>query len=122
MTNEKIELVFTLSPREREKDYPKPASPPNDFESLELLDAQTLKELGCRPWGREKDARGNEIEGAKLLWLYPGEWYSAIPNGLSVVDIFYKDDVFELGVADNDIRFGCLSFGFYGPDLESRTK
>jgi len=47
-----------------------------------------------------------------VLWVYPGEWYNRIPAGLDVVDIFGTEERFVPGITDNDIRFGCLPYGF----------
>lgn len=45
-------------------------------------------------------------------WLYPGEWYDYIPEGYEVVTITGKKEPFRKGKTDDDIRFGCLPYGF----------
>ena len=78
---------------------------PDDFESLQNLSEGELKEIGCQKWD-EPDDKG------MTLWLFPGEWYDYIPNGLEIVDIFMEVKKFERGKTDDDIRYGALSFGF----------
>jgi hypothetical protein len=43
--------------------------------------------------------------------LIPGEWYRLIPDGFMVTDIFGITEPFIKGETDDDIRFGCLSYG-----------
>lgn len=110
MERPKFEIV---TPKfNRPKGEPGPGLPPQtreEWEALSSLDTRTLRELGLRPWGRAEDQHGNE--SGPELWLFPAEWYSAIPEGLSVVDIFFHVNIFEPGETDNDRRFGCLSYG-----------
>jgi len=94
----------------RPANWTPPQSAPADFEVLRKMSASALRELGLRPWGRREDADGNEIAG-ETLYLFPGEWYWSIPAGFEVVDIFFETEKFVPGRTDNDIRFGCLSFG-----------
>jgi hypothetical protein len=82
-----------------------PGAPPKDFEALRKLNKTALKEMGCSPWD-EPDDKG------MVLMLFPGEWYRAIPAGTIITDIFGRKEYFSPGVTDNDIRFGCLPFGF----------
>ncbi len=92
---------------------PGPASPPADMDAwkaLPRLPETALRELGLRPWGREHE-HDDGTESGRMLWMFPGEWYNAIPNGLPVVDIFFREETFICGVTDNDIRFGCLAYG-----------
>lgn len=97
----------------RESDEPGPASPPADreaFEALRELPASALRELGLRQWGR-RDEHEDGTETGPMLWLLPGEWYSAIPAGLRVTTITFRDEAFIPGQTDDDIRFGCLAYG-----------
>ena len=71
---------------------------------LPKLYAPTLKAIGCCAWD-EPDAKGNQ------LWLFHAEWYSHIPAGFAVTDIFGDTEAFEPGVTDDDRRFGVLSYG-----------
>jgi hypothetical protein len=112
------EPVEVMTPQfTRPAGEPGPASPPADlaaFVALATLPDTALKELGLRRWGRQHEhADGSET--GPMLWLFPGEWYSAIPEGLPIVDINFNAERFRLGQTDDDIRFGCLSFGILLP-------
>jgi hypothetical protein len=61
-----------------------------------------LKELGLRSW---------EAREGLTLFLFPGEWYSYIPEGFEVVTLRYNREVFARGVSDDDTRFGYLAYG-----------
>lgn len=93
-----------------------------------------LRALGCRPFGlyTVKPPRGeysvvsaprdawyweedDEAKATHELWLFPAEWYSHIPNGFPVTDIFGGIDLFIAGKTDDDRRFGMLSFGVMIP-------
>lgn len=75
-----------------------------EFDALKRLPEETLKRLGLGIWERDN-------EGAPH-WLYPGEWYSCIPEGYEVTDICGEREAFKPGETDDDIRFGCLAYGF----------
>lgn len=70
-----------------------------EFDALKKLEDHALRAIGCRVWE----------EGH---YLYPKEWYYNIPNEYPVVDIFGDTELFVPGVTDDDIRFGCLAYGF----------
>lgn len=74
-----------------------------EYAALPQYREDTLKKMGCQKWERKEDT---------ILWLFPHEWYSVIPDGLMITDIFWNEEVFERGKTDDDIRFGALSFGF----------
>jgi len=76
--------------------YPQTAE---EFDALKQAPADILLDMGLRRWEGEH-------------WLYPGEWYDCIPESYEVVDIFGVVEQFERGVTDDDIRFGCLAYGF----------
>lgn len=110
--NEEVEFItpqFT-----REPGRPGPGSPPDDWESLGDMNAQALREIGLRPWDEPKP--GDD----KILWLFPGEWYPFIPKGMKIIDLWLNEETFVPGVTDDDIRFGCLSYGIMGPKLAAR--
>jgi len=71
------------------------------FDDLKTLPPETLRMIGLQEWE----------EGH---WLYPGEWYNFIPKGYTVTDINGEDEPFLPGVTDDDIRYGCLAYGFKG--------
>lgn len=70
------------------------------LDALKTAPKEILKDCCMRGWDEELK-----------LWLFPGEWYDHIPEGYMVTDIFGHDEPFEKGKTDDDIRFGCLSFG-----------
>lgn len=74
-----------------------------DLDSIQDAPTDLLFSLGCRVWDKE---------GGVVHWLYPGEWYDHIPDDYSVVTINDKSERFKQGVTDDDIRFGCLAYGF----------
>lgn len=109
------DIIEIVTPQfEREKDKPKPLSAPITFESwcnLSSLPEKDLDLLGLRKWGRKEDNDGNELMDTPMLWLFPGEWFNLIPDGLLVTDIFFNTYAFLRDEADNDIRFGMLAYG-----------
>ncbi|KKK60704.1 hypothetical protein LCGC14_3021700 [marine sediment metagenome] len=78
----------------------------DDFDHLRSLSDKALRFLCLNEW-----EAGH--------WLYPGEWYDAIPVGYEIVDINGEVEQFEPGVTDNDIRYGCLAYGFKRMALEA---
>lgn len=84
-----------------------PTGIPSDWKALRGFSVAELKSLGCSPWD-EPNADG------KVLMLFPGEWFDAIPSGYSLVSINGLRFGFDKKHTDNDIRFGCLSFGIQG--------
>lgn len=85
-----------------------------DFEQLRRFDREGLSALGCGQWNDPKEP-DDEFAG-KVLMLFPGEWYAMVPEGYEIVDIFNTVEKFQRGVTDDDIRFGCLSFGILVPE------
>lgn len=107
--NEDIEVItpqFT-----RPVGEPAPLHPPADavgFDALRACPAEALLVIGLRRWG-------DDPESKRTLWLFPGEWYASIPAGYEIVNIFFETKKFSRGECSNDIRFGCLSYGVFGP-------
>lgn len=99
-----------ITPQFERTDGRKPRSGPPlfNFDALPSLADAALKELGCCRWD-EPDEAGN------VLWLYPQEWYDAIPDGHIVHDIGGSAEPFKHGETDDDRRYGCLAFGFLRP-------
>jgi len=102
---EKVEIV---TPQFTRTDGVQPVLPNFDFGNLASYPDATLKAMGCCMWD-EPDEQGD------VLWLFPGEWYAHIPEGHIVTDINGQDEPFRRGVTDDDIRFGCLAYGFKKP-------
>jgi hypothetical protein len=92
---------------------------------------EDLRAWGCRPFCgftgiaptdsrvRSTEAQFWEVEDGESatheLWLFPGEWYSMIPNGFPLVDINGVNELFIQGQTDDDIRCGCLAYGVMIP-------
>jgi hypothetical protein len=70
-----------------------------EFDSLRTLSDEALKFLCLGRWDEH-------------TWLYPGEWYAFIPDGYEIFDINGDTEKFVGGKTDDDIRFGCLPYGF----------
>lgn len=69
------------------------------------LSEESLKALGFAKWD-EPNPDGD------VLWLYPGEWYSHIPDGHPVTCIDGQTSPWRAGEMDDDTRFGMLAYGF----------
>lgn len=110
---EKVEFVTPAF--HRPPNDPPPASMPTDWSTLRSMNRQALKELGLCAWS-EPDASGN------VLMLLPGEWYPHIPAGTLLTDIFGEEEPFVPGVTDDDMRFGCLSYGIVVKDAAREKK
>lgn len=80
--------------------FPKAAE---EFAALSHYSKDTLVKLGLGIW---------DADEKQTHWLFPEEWYSSIPDGYPVVDINEEIEPFKAGETDNDIRFGCLAYGF----------
>jgi hypothetical protein len=81
--------------------WPEPGGPPStpeQWEALRDMPMGALCEMGCGNW-----------DG--LVAMFPHEWYARVPEGFQVTDIFHNDEPFQRGVTDDDMRYGCLSFG-----------
>ena len=70
----------------------------SEFDAIKKAPSDVLKDIGLSKWDEK-------------IWLFPEEWYDYIPEGYEIVDIFGKTEKFQKGITDDDIRFGCLSFG-----------
>lgn len=95
---EEIELVPSDLNSSEARDAGPPPMTPMEVDQLRGLDEDALRSLGMREWS----------DG---LWLFPGEWYEHLPEGIVVKDIFDEYVRFERPQADSDTRFGCLSYG-----------
>ncbi|GMV17984.1 MAG: hypothetical protein AMXMBFR56_62080 [Polyangiaceae bacterium] len=104
------EPVTVFTPQfERLPTMSAPGAPPTDWEALRGMDKAALQGLGMGAWNDPSEPE-DPFDGATLM-VFPGEWYSSIPEGFEVTDINNQDEVFKPGVTDNDIRFGYLAFG-----------
>ena len=75
-----------------------------EFYQLGKLGKNLLEYLGCGVW---------DSQGRRIQWLYPAEWYGAIPQGHEIVTLSGRIETFELGKTSDDRRFGLLAYGFY---------
>lgn len=92
---------------------PGPSHPPdiNTFDDLRTMSANALIEMGLRQWNKPGDPEDEGKFDNMTLWLFPAEWYTSIPDGYEIVDIFGHREPFEQGVTDDDMRYGCLAYG-----------
>ena len=79
---------------------------PEEWQNLGGLPLERLRQMGFQMW--DEDENG-------VHWLFPGEWFQHIPEGLEVVFIDGEKEPFSKHTTDDDIRFGALSFGFITP-------
>ncbi len=78
----------------------------DEIDALKEAPSSILLDIGLRIW---------TVKNRIAYWLFPGEWYDHIPDGYEVLDIFGEKEAFRRGRSDDDIRFGCLSYGFARP-------
>ena len=88
-----------------------------EFDMLPILSEDVLHKMGCRKWSdynetvkenkvskflknEESPTELSEVE--KWIMVYPGEWYDNIPEKYN----------FKRKGSDDDIRYGCLAYGF----------
>lgn len=91
----------------------------DEFNALKSLSKTARKTLGMGAWGEVPEGQPD----AKMLWLFPGEWFSSVPAGLEVVDIMGETETWNPDEADDDIRFGCLAYGFlYEPEIRENGR
>lgn len=115
----KGDTINIMTPQfEREYELSIDFKPENSTELKALIEtcpADVLLKMGVRKWSNyeeSKDDDDNYLKEGEIHYLFPGEWYNLIPNGFEVTGIFGEKYLFKNGESDDDIRFGCLSFGF----------
>ena len=99
---EKIEIMTPQFDRTDGKTITYTPKSREEFEAIQKLDKAGRKAIGMGLWSDDDPE----------LWLFPAEWYAHIPGGLAIVDISGNTETFQLGVTDDDRRFGALAFGF----------
>lgn len=100
-----IKIIFTGSQHER-IDGTTPAAAPTTIEEYAELAQKSRDELislGLCIWKESPE---------HIHWLLPGEWYSSLPDGLELQPISGNMKVVGVDYIDDDIRFGCLAYGF----------
>lgn len=95
--------------------------PENNEEFNKIIDKASMTILfgfGFRIWDTMNNIISENETSKELLKedenviLFPGEWYNVIPEDFIVTDIFGEENPFKKNVSDDDIRFGCLAYGF----------
>lgn len=98
------ETIEIMTPQFTRTDGLVPSLPQINFADLHKLPTETLKAIGCCPWDEPN-------EKGEALWLFPGEWYDHIPEGMPLTCIDGTTAPFKRGETDDDIRFGCIAYG-----------
>ena len=103
---EKVEVLLPQFDRTDGKKIVYKPSSAEELDKLKTAPKAVLLNLGLRMWD------GHEDKQTWIHWIFPVEWYDAIPDGYIVTDIFGNDEPFMKGKTDDDRRYGALSFGF----------
>jgi hypothetical protein len=74
-----------------------------EFDALKGLSETYLRNMGCGVW---------EKTDKEIHFLYPKEWYEFIPENYEIISISGDVEQFKKGETDDDIRYGCLAYGF----------
>ena len=62
--------------------------------------------------GRERNHPVTSLDKDRDILLFPGEWFNSIPEGFIVTGLNGDEYPFYKSLADDDIRFGGLPYGF----------
>lgn len=73
---------------------------------LQTAFSQQLLADGCKPWAKDPE------DQATTIWLFPGFWFSHIPEGFRLVDIWGQRGVFDSKELQPLEMEGTLAFGF----------
>lgn len=106
MKEQDITIITPVFDRPDDLDPPAVPDGPEFFDKLRSLHGLELEDLGCLPWRAE-----DPLFDGGTLWLFPGSWYSSIPDGFELIDINGERESLCKGRTDNDTRFGCLAYG-----------
>ena len=101
MKKKRAVVQVAARPIERQPGQPAPTKTPADTASFEALYQKSGKELtalGLGAWDGK-------------LWLFPGDWYDHIPEGLSIETVGGEREKFKHGETPRDLGFGMLAFG-----------
>lgn len=94
---------------------------PHTKEELELViqtaSKENLKKMGVEIWDSyaaimEDEGKSSYLKEGEYHYLFPGEWFKHLPNGFEVVGLFGERYPFIKETSDDDIRLGCLPYGF----------
>lgn len=56
--------------------------------------------------------KSSYLKPQQIHYLFPKEWYDYIPDGFEIINVLGEKEIFKRSQTDNDIRFGCLAYGF----------
>ena len=60
----------------------------------------------------KKELQKELLEIDEYVILFPGEWFNVIPKEFIVTGLFGESYEFDKNTSDDDIRYGCLPYGF----------
>jgi hypothetical protein len=102
---EKVEILTPQFKREYKLEIDWKPESVYEFNEVKKFPSELLLKMGVRKWSENKDT-------GEIIYIYPGEWYNLIPEGYPIVDINDEEELFNKEKTDDDIRFGCLAYGF----------
>jgi len=111
--------TIEITEHHREYDLEIDFIPKNEQELKAIIEYSTpenLHKMGIQVWAtyqqEKEDGEEMYLKPGEIHYLLPGEWYEHLPAGYEFVSIFGEKEIFKPGESDDDIRFGCLSYGF----------
>ena len=92
----------------------------DDFNLIKEFNSDNLEKVGMLVFAKfTKSDSGtayvdadNDKTAPYTLRLFPGVWYTDIPDGLDIVTITGRMEKFKYNASGTDTRFGCLAYGF----------
>ncbi len=103
------EAAQFLTPQFERTDRLTPVANPHSlFSLLHAMPEKTLRAVGMQNW----DDR---------LWLFPYQWFNAIPKGFQVECISGQKSKWDAETHDDDMRFGALAYGIV-PEFAKRKR
>ena len=72
--------------------------------------------------GKRRDVPTLLLNHDRDVIMFPGEWYHSIPDGFLVTSLYGEQYEFKKKEADDDIRYGCLPYGFQRPCVKKQTE
>lgn len=84
------------------------------YENIEAMadeKSTVLRLIGMAPYWESLKTHDGSILWGSTLWLFPGEWYTLIPEGYKLTDIRGREVTFIKGKTSSDVRRGYLAFG-----------
>jgi len=114
---DKIEIITPQFERDYKLEIDFIPQDKNELTALiESAPKEILQKMGVGVWCSYKtDKEAVEktyLKPDEIHYLFPHEWFNFIPQGFECVSISGNKFKFDKKTADDDMRFGCLSFGF----------